>query len=443
MASVGVLLPDEIIIFSAEFSCSVITYCRMKRKKMFLSYCKIILIILIFLLVIVISLAFSARISGGNDESGITARDIYDHLTDYADEVGTSKHIEEYIGTIHDMGDIPNISLDYETENNSGIKYKKLYQIIKNVLRRNHYEHVNDFIFSNGIKYVWFLPAELRREIMTDERLKHKVFTDYAIKTNLEKHLFPHDVPSTELNKIVDKISGLGRMYVKFRPEIVKKLLKMSGGAKKSQNTTVKSIVNSADYDSIIMPDVLGFDAVLWQLAGKIREKIIAKKTAQKYSSVSEQLADINLISMQYKDPIAVYNFIKRIKPIIKHFDEDYTGILGKLGTSSITADLLAEQRDIMRAKWEKERAEKEKYKLKHELDIMRGKLMDDFGKPAESWSPVFPPSAPPLHTPPPYSPEYSPVSFPPDKPHFAISDSAVPPGLWDGGRKLRKKILH
>lgn len=403
---------------------------------------KTLINLLLIILLILIALIFSAYMSnksvneligsktsilksGGMDD--FTPERLYNYLSEYVDEIGTSKYIEDYLTTLHD---IKSYDIDYETRTNQYIKHKKFYQLLKNLMSTGDYDNKYDFIFSNGIKYIWFLPPELRAPLLGAEKLKYKTFDRYAIKNNMQQLIYPQSVSGNEETRLVNKLEALSRLYPKYKPEVVKELMsrikersggkdkksksaakssdkgsksakdasKKSPGAKaksssSSSKTSDKAIPNIKLSSDMLSPDILGFDAVIYQIARKVKDGL----SAVQQRTISDQLGNINLVSMQFEDPLAVRRFINRIKPDIRTIESMYGP-----SKTSLMSDILASERELAEARWAREKAERAREKAEAEKRLLASRLPPEpyYTPELSSYIDSTSPSAPPLETP-------------------------------------------
>jgi hypothetical protein len=309
------------------------------------------------------------QITGGyNDQIANLPDQIYNLMLEYVDEIGTSEYIEDYLMQLHD---IKSLKIDDEVANmrfgSQQIEYKTLFQLIKNLTQQYEYDNKYDFIFSNGIKYKYFIPKEIHGALCK-LRGKHQLFDKYVIRMNLEQLVYPVVISKDKIEKIAAKLMGLSRNYIKIKKSQIKKLLedvKKGGAAKakkkkpeKKDNKTTKKY-NTYDIDkSVIEPDIIGFNAVLSQIAEMLKAATITPITHS--STPEEQLNKIDLIQLRWQNPEAVRRFIQRIKPDIKYIEElDYGHYKQYKAEQNLLYDIIKEESKLA----------KERQKLRQDLE--------------------------------------------------------------------------
>lgn len=325
---------------------------------------------------------------------------IYNTLLEYVEEVGTSEYIEDYLMTIHDMSSTTAITPSTKA---ISAKYSKLYQILDDICAKHNYKNKNEFIFFNGIKYMWFLPDNLRSLIVGKAKNKYQTFDKYAIKNNLEQLIYPNIAHRELINDLVDKLMPLSRSYVKLKKTTVVKL----GGVKtkkqvkkqakkqvkkqsttqpnKTQETTQQITVTKELTKDMIEPDIIGFNGVLNEIAEAVKSVTSVSSATSQLATPEQQLRKIDLMSMRWTDPEAVRAFIIRIVPDIKRIIEldasKYTNIVLEGLKNNLLRDItfeetaLARERNKLREELEREkerriRDELELNSLKRDMNV-------------------------------------------------------------------------
>lgn len=319
---------------------------------------------------------------------------IYNTLLEYVEEVGTSEYIEDYLMTIHDMNTTTAITPSTKA---ISAKYSKLYQILDDICSKHKYKNKNEFIFFNGIKYMWFLPDDLRSLIIGKAKNKYQTFDKYAIKNNLEQLIYPNIAHRELINELVDKLMPLSRSYVKLKKTTVVKLggVKTKKQAKKQMKKqsakTVKSKASQPVLSStakqpptakqlpmakeltkdMIEPDIIGFNGVLNEIAEAIKSA-----TSTETLTPEQQLRKIDLMSLRWTDPDAVRSFILRIVPDIKRIIEldssKYTNVVLDTLKNTLLRDITFEETELARERNKlREELEREKQRrIRDELEL-------------------------------------------------------------------------
>lgn len=311
-------------------------------------------IIVIALVCIAMYIAISlARFRGGGIAGGATGvtREVYDYVRDYADVIGTSEHAEEYLATVWGISSV-NVA---DTEE---IKYKRLYAMIDAVVQKIRPADKYEFIERTGLGYIWFVPAELRGNLINSYR--HDVFNVLRARKLLEEMLMPTVLLGDQLNEAIDRLRPYARVMHKYTSAAAKGLF---GKAKQKIPELSKD-----DFET----DFVAFSGVLNRVARELKKKRTDERP------VSEKLSDVNLITMRLKDPAAVRDFIYRIRAEIKAI-EDLPGGIESLAPSiarmPVYRDILREEeirRKIEQERMERERLEKQREQLQRERERIK-----------------------------------------------------------------------
>lgn len=322
---------------------------------------------------------------------------IYNTLLEYVEEVGTSEYIEDYLMTIHDMSSTTAITPSTKA---ISVKYSKLYQILYDICSKHNYKNKNEFIFFNGIKYMWFLPDDLRALIVGKSKHKYQTFDKYAIKNNLEQLIYPHVAHRELINELVDKLMPLSRSYVKLKKTTIVKLggvktkkqvkKQVKSQAKKQKSSTKKANITKTNTPhtnvttqmavtvkdltkEMIEPDIIGFNGVLNEIAEAVKASTAGATTVL---TPEQQLRKIDLMSLRWTDPEAVRSFIIRIVPDIKRIIEldssKYTNVVLEGLKNNLLRDITFEETELARERNRlREELEREKERrIRDELEL-------------------------------------------------------------------------
>lgn len=294
---------------------------------------------------------------------------IYNLLLEYVEDVGTSEYIEDYLMTIHDISVVE--PSPYSTVS---IKYPRLYNIISFICKKHTYKNKYEFVFFNGIKYMWFLPDNLRELLIGKAKLKFQTHDKFAIKNNLDQLIYPSTAHKDLIMSLAEKLLPLSRCYVKLKKTAIVKL----GGVKKRKKPAKKAsakpksaerqLTNNLPHitKEMLEPDIIGFNGVLNEIAEAIKLSIVKPEAV----TAEQQLKNIDLMALRWTDPEAVKSFIMRIVPDIKRIIEldssKYTSTVLRNLTTNLLRDITFEEAELAR----------ERNRLREELEREKEKVM-------------------------------------------------------------------
>ena len=209
--------------------------------------------------------------------------DVYHAASKYIEEVGSDKHLIDYLAEIYDMKQLK-IS---DTIRSMDIKYKELYQLLTNIAELTSARTSEELIEFAGIRYLWFVPEAKKRIVLDSYR--HDVDIKSDVKEKIKQYA---GVPllDREVDQLMKRLLLHLRTYYKLK----------AGYSSKSAAKIKKLGARSFELD------IMGASPV-------IRRSVIAFMSHGP-KSISEKLREVDLAAMRAVDPYAVSSFLRRIK---------------------------------------------------------------------------------------------------------------------------------
>lgn len=162
--------------------------------------------------------------NGGAD---VITEKVYDLLKVYAKEVGTSKHIEDYLKKTFEI-EIPPESMKKD------VKYPKLYKLVSDIIFYHDIETVEDFLKLTNIKYLWFVPEEKRDLILN--AYKYKIDITKDVKTLFDEYMPSRLLTSSSLDKVISEFIPSHKFF-KFKKTYATKKVTLIQKAKENAFT--------------------------------------------------------------------------------------------------------------------------------------------------------------------------------------------------------------
>ncbi len=263
---------------------------------------------------------------GGGDQfrspSQITS-DIYDYTKEILKQVpNANQNICNYLtGLVN----IEQKTVKDLTHNTTGIpeEHKTTYKLYHYCVEKCRATSFDDFVFKTGLSYMRFLDSKSRDYLQqhVNEQLSSNYNTASDFKRLLENRLIMH-LPklNNEIDKAIDEYSQLAKNYVKWANIAPP----TDGQQSDSQQSDKQHNGHKIELDNI------GIINVIYPLS-----QILAGRVEK---SVAETLRGIDLTLLRGRDPMAVREFIDRIKRDTNYFDSD------SINTNSLQSELLRKQ---------------------------------------------------------------------------------------------------
>lgn len=286
-----------------------------------------LIILLVVVAAIVIILVVGTRIemagitgvTGRAEPATMVGRDIYDLLSEYAREVGTQQHVEEYL--------VKNMNIKIPKQ-----KSGRLVVVIDEIVDLYGVESVNDFLAMTGVRYKHFLP-----------KAKRCIFDDLYAYTSLEAdletsmHLMfkEHDVvlKSSEIQKILHGYK-LYKLTAKY--------------AKKSVSVIKKAKAKAFEPDEMALRPIVAILAKLMK---------IGKNAEKEQKELKNILSHLDLSPLNKYEAELLNSILRRTNPIIRL----------ELEKERLEQEKLLEKKKLQEVKTEKGQLELEKEKLEQE----------------------------------------------------------------------------
>jgi hypothetical protein len=224
------------------------------------------------------------KIHGGRD-SYRTVDEVYDLMKQYIREVGTSKHIEDYLKKRFRISS-PVRVVD-AIKKDKTIRHKALYQILEDVIMSNWSKE--DFIEQSEVRYENFLPASKRAWL--EKAYDYDVDIIPDLRNELRTYLHPEKAYTrADLDKILEKIERSLSIY-KFAP----------GYAKKT-----KAAVNKAKGKAYAV-DTLAVLPVIKAIASTINDE-------KKWSLASDIIKRLGIYELSWREEDAIRRLLRAIR---------------------------------------------------------------------------------------------------------------------------------
>ena len=161
----------------------------------------------------------------GGYEPNAKAMQVFEYMLPYIREVGTSKHVTEYLAEYHQHPGLARFKRSTEKVNGIPTRHRTLYLLLEELLAGDKYTTVEEFVYRSELNYGKFLPKTKRAII--DDAYKSADIRTAGITRPLDEYLRKKSIQLTT-SQLQDKARELAkdhRLY-KFRSGMKSKSLK-------------------------------------------------------------------------------------------------------------------------------------------------------------------------------------------------------------------------
>jgi len=178
----------------------------------------------------------------GGYEPNAKAMQVFEHMLPYIKEVGTSRHVTEYLAEYHQHPGLARFKRSKDKINGIPARHRTLYLLLEELLTGDKYTTVEEFVYRSELNYGKFLPKTKRALI--DEAYKSADIHTAGITRPLDEYLRKKSIQLT-ISQLQDKARELAKDH---------RLYKFKSGMKGKSLKTLRAKIKK-DANEVFEPD--------------------------------------------------------------------------------------------------------------------------------------------------------------------------------------------